>query len=60
MINKAKFKEIWKRINQFICLKCKGSTLPNKLIISEQEITNDKAIADQLNKYLFSIGKGLA
>ena len=40
-----------------VCLKSKGSTLPSKLIINEQEITNDKAIADQLNKLFSSIEK---
>ena len=34
--------------------------LPSKLIINEQEITNDKAIADQLNKFFSNIGKNLA
>ena len=51
IINKTKTKEIWKGINQLICLKSKGSMLPSKLIINEHEITNDKAIADQLNKF---------
>ena len=43
--------------------KVQSSTLPSKLIINEQEITNDKAIADQLlNKFFFepSIRKYLA
>ena len=60
MINKAKTKEIWKGIKQLICLKSKGSTSPSKLIINEHEITNDKAIADQLNNYFSNIGKNLA
>ena len=34
--------------------------LPSKLIINEHEITNDKAIADQLNKGFSNIGKNLA
>ena len=60
IINKTKTKEIWKGINQLICLKSKGSLLPSKLIINEHEITNDKAIADQLNKFFSNIGKNLA
>ena len=60
IINKTKTKEIWKGINQFICLKSKGSMLPSKLIINEHEITNDKAIAYQLNKFFSNIGKNLA
>jgi len=60
MINKAKTKEIWKVMKQLICLKSKGSTSPSKLIINEHEITNDKAIADQLNKFFSNIGKNLA
>ena len=60
IINKTKAKEIWKGIKQLICLKSKGSTLPSKLIINEHEITNDKAIADQLNKFVSNIGKNLA
>ena len=52
MINKAKTKKIWKGIKQLLCLKSKGSSLPGKLIINEQEITIDKATADQLlNKF---------
>ena len=35
-------------------IKSKGSTLPRKLIIKEQEFTNDKAIADQLLNKFFS------
>ena len=57
MINKAKTKEIWEGIKQLICLK---STLPSKLIINEREITNDKAIADHLNKFFTNTGKNLA
>ena len=57
MINKAKTKEIWEGIKQLICLK---STLPSKLIINEHEITNDKAIADHLNKFFSNTGKNLA
>lgn len=34
--------------------------LPSKLTINEHEITNDKAIADQLNKFFSNIGKNLA
>ena len=34
--------------------------LPSKLIINEHEITNDKAIAYQLNKFFSNIGKNLA
>ena len=61
VINKAKTKEIWKGIKQLICLKPNlGSTLLSKLIINEHEITNDKAIADQLNKFYSNIGKNLA
>ena len=60
IINKTKTKEIWKGINQLICLKSKGSMLPSKLIINEHEITNDKAIAYQLNKFFSNIGKNLA
>ena len=60
IINKTKTKEIWKGINQLICFKSKGSMLPSKLIINEHEITNDKAIADQLNKFFSNIGKNLA
>ena len=60
IINKTKTKEIWKGIKQLICLKSKGSMLPSKLIINEHEITNDKAIADQLNKFFSNIGKNLA
>ena len=47
-------KKLWKGIKQLLCLKSKGSTLPGKLIINEQEITNDKAIADQLLNKFFS------
>jgi len=54
MINKEKTKKIWKGIKQLLCLKSKGSTLPSKLIINEQWITNDKAIADQLLNKFFS------
>ena len=55
MINKAKTKKIWKGIKQLLCLKSKGSILPSKLIINEQEITIDKAPADQLlNKIINS------
>ena len=57
MINKAKTKEIWEGIKQLICLKSKGSTSPSKLIINEHEITNDKAIADHLNKFFSNTGK---
>ena len=57
MINKAKTKETWNGIKQVICLKSKGFTSPSKLIINEHEITNDKAIADQLNKFFSNIGK---
>ena len=57
MMNKAKTKEIWEGIKQLICLK---STLPSKLIINEHEITNDKAIADHLNKFFSNTGKNLA
>ena len=60
MINKAKTKEIWKGIKQWICLKSKGSTVPSKLIINEHEITNDKAIADHLKKIFSNIGKKLS
>ena len=60
MINKAKTKEIWRGIKQLICLKSKGSTLPSKLIINEHEITNDKAIADHLNKFFSNTGENLA
>ena len=60
MINKAKTKEIWRGIKQLICLKSKGSTSPSKLIIIEHEITNDKAIADHLNKFFSNTGKNLA
>ena len=59
VINKAKTKEIWKGIKQLICLKPKDSTLRSKLIINEHEITNDKAIAHQLNKFFSNIGKKL-
>ena len=34
--------------------------LPSKLIINEHEITNDKAISYQLNKFFSNIGKNLA
>ena len=54
MINKAKTKEIWEGIKQLICQKSKGSTSPIKLIINEHEITNDKAIADHLNKFFLA------
>ena len=60
MINKAKTKEIWEGIKKLICLKSKGSTSPSKLIINEHEITNDKAIADHLNKFFSNTGKNLA
>ena len=60
MINKVKRKEIWKGIKQLICLKSKGPTSPSKLIINEHEITNDKATADQLNKFFSYSGKNLA
>ena len=33
--------------------------MPSILIINEQEMTNDKAIADQLNKFFSSIGEKL-
>ena len=46
--------KLWKGIKQLLCLKSKGSTLPGKLIINEQEITNDKAIADKLLNKFFS------
>ena len=59
VINKAKTKEIWKGIKQLICLKPKDSTLCSKLIINEHEITNDKAIAHQLNKFFSNIGNKL-
>ena len=57
MINKANTKKkLWKGIKQLLCLKSKGSTLPSKLIINEQEITGtfDKATADQLLNKFFS------
>ena len=57
MINKAKTKEFWKGIKQLICLKSKDPTSPSKLIVNEHEITNDKAIADQFNKFFSNIGK---
>lgn len=60
MINKGRTKEIWKRIKQLICLKSKGLNSPNKLIINGHEIKNDKAIADELNKFFSNIGKNLA
>ena len=41
------------------CLKSKGSNSPNKLIIDGHEIKNDKAIADELNKFFSNIGKNL-
>ena len=41
-----------------------GSASPHPVrchvIINEHEITNDKAIADQLNKFFSNIGKNLA
>ena len=58
--NKGRTKEIWKGIKQLICLKSKGSNSPNKLIIDGHEIKNDKAIADELNKFFSNIGKNLA
>ena len=54
MINTIKTKKIWKGIKQLLCRKSKGSTLSSKLIIKEQWITNDKAIADQLLNKFFS------
>ena len=49
MINKAKTNKIWKGIRQFLRLKkSKCFTLPSIFISNEQEITNDKATADQL------------
>ena len=53
VINKAKRREIWKGINQLICLKSNGSTLPSKLIINEHETTSHKVIADQFNIFFF-------
>ena len=50
----GKNKKIWKGIKQLLCFKPKGSTLPSKLIIKEQEVTNDKAIAGQLLNKFFS------
>ena len=49
-------KKLWKGIKQLLCLKFKGSILPSKLIINEQEIsgTFDKATADQLLNKFFS------
>ena len=43
-----------------MCLRSNGSISPSKLIINEHKITNDKAIADQLNKIFSNIGKNLA
>ena len=60
MINKAKTKEVWKGIKRLVCLKSKGSISPSKLIINDHEITNVKAIADQMNKFFSNIGKSLA
>ena len=58
MIHKAKTKEIWKGIiKQLICLKSNGFTSPSKLIINKHEITNDKAIADQLNRFSLILEK---
>ena len=48
MINKEKTNKNWKGIKQLLHLKSEGSSLPGKLIINEQEITIDKATADQL------------
>jgi len=36
-------------------IKSKGSTSTSNLIINEHEITDDKAIADQLNKCFSNI-----
>ena len=36
------------------------TTSPSKLIINEHEITNDKDIADQLNKFFSNTGINLA
>ena len=52
-MNKAETKEIWKGI------KSKGSTLPSNLSINEQEITNNNAITEQLNRFFSSSGKNL-
>ena len=60
VINKAKRREVWKGINQLICLKSNGSTLPSKLIINEHETTSHKVIADQFNIFFSNIGKNLA
>ena len=60
MINKGRTKEIWKGIKQLICLKSKGLNSPKKLIIDGHEIKNDKAIAEELNKFFSNVGKNLA
>ena len=58
MINLEKTpQKIWKAVKQLLCLKSTGSTFPSKLIINEQEITIDKATADQLLNKFFSESK---
>ena len=54
MINKERTNKNSKGIKQLLHLKSKGSSLPGKLIINEQEITIDKATADQLLNKFFS------
>ena len=55
MINKAKTNKIWNGIKQLLRLKkSKYFTLPSIFISNEQEITNDKATADQLLNKFFS------
>ena len=58
--NKTNIKNIWSSIRKLITNKSKGCSVPSKLIIDGNDITDSKAIANAFNNFFTNVGTSLA
>ena len=58
--NKTNLKRSWQTIKSVINKSKQSSTLPNKFLVNNQEITDKKQIVDNFNKYFVNVGASLA
>lgn len=58
--NKTNIKYIWSGIRKLITNKSKGCSVPSKLIIDGNDITDSKDIANAFNNFFTNVGTNLA